>query len=262
MILLSEILKQPIVAKKDLILELISYIDLTTLSESDTNESVLELVKKANSGFENAYPAAICSYSRFGDLVRENLNTPMQTVVVGIGFPLGTITTEEKITDAETTEKSGAQELDIVLNHTDFFENNHKNITAEIEKIKAALKGKHLKVILETGALKTAENIKTASEVACNAGADFIKTSTGKIPIGSTPEAVYEMCLVISNYYQKTGRRVGIKPSGGIRTFEDAAILHAIVKNTLGNDWLNPSLFRIGASSLYDNLIEKHKALS
>lgn len=262
MTLLSEILKQPIAPQKELILELISYIDLTTLSESDTNESVLELVKKANLGFENVHPAAICSYSRFGDLVQENLTPPMQTVVVGMGFPSGISTTEEKIIDAETIEKSGAQELDIVLNHTDYFENNYNKITTEIKKIKAALKGKHLKVILETGALKTAENVKKASEVACNAGADFIKTSTGKIPIGSTPEAVYEMCLVISDYYKKTGRRVGIKPSGGIRTFEDAALLHLIIKSTLGNDWLNPTLFRIGASSLYDNLIEKYKELS
>jgi deoxyribose-phosphate aldolase len=258
---LSKILKQPIITSPGLVLELISYIDLTTLSESDTDQSVLALVEKANQGFEGIHPAAICSYSRFANLVRTNLNHGMQTVVVGFGFPSGLSTIEEKLKDAETIATSEAEELDIVLNHTDFIEHNYSKINAEISQIKSVLGTKHLKVILETGKLKTQEHIKKASEIACEAGTDFIKTSTGKTDTGATAESVYQMCAVIADYFQKTGRRVGIKPSGGIRTFEDAARLHLIVKNTLGNDWLKPTLFRIGASSLYDNLIKKYKEI-
>ncbi|NOQ75108.1 MAG: deoxyribose-phosphate aldolase [Crocinitomix sp.] len=259
---LSEILKQPIVASQDLALELISYIDLTTLSEADTNESVLKLVDKANLGFEESHPAAICTYARFANFVRENLDASMQTVVVGLGFPSGTTSSQEKIEHAVEIAQSGAEELDIVLNHSDFTHLSYSQISKEIQGVKAALGTKHLKVILETGELKSAENIKKASELACEAGADFIKTSTGKTAIGATPEAVYQMCTVIAAYFEKTGRRVGIKPSGGIRTFEEAVLLHLIVQKTLGNAWLTPSLFRIGASSLYDNLIKKYKDLS
>jgi deoxyribose-phosphate aldolase len=258
---LNEILNQPIEVNTDLVLELISYIDLTTLSDGDTDQSVLQLVDKANRGFNGIHPAAICTYSKFGNLVRKNLSPPMQTVVVGIGFPSGTTPSKDKIAHAIEIKASGAEELDIVLNHNDFFDSNFEQIAKEIREIKSALQNKHLKVILETGELGSTENIKTASEIACKAGADFIKTSTGKTPIGSTPTAVYEMCLVIADYYKQTGRKVGIKPSGGIRTFEDAALLQLIVKETLGKDWLSPSLFRIGASSLYDQLIEKFKEL-
>lgn len=259
---LEEIQKQVIVVNKALVLELISYIDLTTLSDADTNESVLKLVAKANLGFEGIHPAAICSYSQFGNLVRENLAPNMQTVVVGLGFPSGVTATEEKVQDAEAILNSGAEELDIVLNHKDFIENNYSKIHREISLIKSTLGNKHLKVILETGELKTLENIRKASVIACNAGANFIKTSTGKTVTGSTPEAVHQMCAVIADHFQKTGQQVGIKPSGGIRTFEEAALLHLIVKKTLGDTWLTPTLFRIGASSLYDNLILKHKNLS
>lgn len=258
---LNEILNQPIEVNTDLVLDLISYIDLTTLSDTDTDQSVLQLVDKANRGFNGVHPAAICTYSKFGNLVRKNLNSSMRTVVVGIGFPSGATPTQEKIQHAIEIGASGAEELDIVLNHSDFFHLSYKQITKEISGVKSALQNKHLKVILETGELGSNENIKTASEIACKAGTDFIKTSTGKTSTGAKPAAVYEMCLVIAEYYKQTGRKVGIKPSGGIRTFEDAASLHLIVKETLGKDWLNPSLFRIGASSLYDHLIEKFNQL-
>lgn len=261
MVSLEEIVKQPILARTDLVLELISYIDLTTLSEADTDQSVLTLVNKANKGFNSIYPAAICTYSQFSNLVRTHLKLPMQTVAVGVGFPSGSIPIHEKIKHAKEIAESEADELDIVLNHTDFSDLNYPKIVKEIQGVKSALGTKHLKIILETGELQTAADIIKASEIACYAGADFIKTSTGKTRVGATPEAVYYICLVISDYYNKTGRKVGIKPSGGIRTFEDAYLLHLIVKKTLGKDWLSPTLFRIGASSLYDNLIQKFKTL-
>lgn len=259
---LAEIQAKPIIASPDLILELISLIDLTTLSETDTDKSVLKLVEKANQGFRDVHPAALCTYSQFGSLVRKNLNTNIQTCVVGLGFPSGTLESEKKIDHALTVVNSGADELDIVLNHRDFFDKNHTHLSSEIRQIKTVIGTKHLKVILETGALQTRKNIRKASEIACLAGADFIKTSTGKTPIGATPEAIHEMCLVISEHYKETGRKVGIKPSGGIRNFEEAALIHTIIKEILGKDWLNPHLFRIGASSLYDNLIEKYETLT
>jgi deoxyribose-phosphate aldolase len=149
-------------------------------------------------------------------------------------------------------------EVDIVINRGQFLSGNYDFISTEILEIKKRLPNKHLKVIFETGELKTEMNIRKASQLAMQAGADFIKTSTGKISIGSTPEAVFFMCDEILNHYKTTGKKIGLKPAGGIRNLNDAIAIYKIVKSVLGTEWLNSNLLRIGASSLYDNLITEY----
>lgn len=258
MLTLQEILDKDLIISKDLLKKLISLIDLTTLNNTDTNPAVLQLVEKANQGFENVHPAAVCTFSNFGALVKENLNSPIQTAVVGGCFPTGQTLSEAKIEEVKHIANTGIDEIDIVLNRGDFFDGKDQQILDEISGIKKAMGDLHLKVILETGDLQSDENIKKASELAIKAGGDFIKTSTGKTNTGATPEAVYTMCLVIKEHFNTTGKKIGIKPSGGIRTPEDAVIYYKIVNEVLGYAWLTPALFRIGASSLYDNLINAY----
>ena len=258
MLLLQEILDKELVISKDLIKKLISFIDLTTLNNTDTNSAVLKLVEKANAGFENLHPAAVCTFSNFGELVRENLNPGIQAAVVGGCFPTGQTLTEAKIEEIKVISKTGVDEIDIVLNRGDFFDGKDQQIIDEISGIKKAMGNMDLKVILETGDLESEENIKKAAELAIEAGADFIKTSTGKTATGATPLATFVMCHVIKAHFEKNGKKIGLKPSGGIRTTTDALTYYSIVQQILGEEWLNPQLFRIGASSLYDNLINDY----
>lgn len=239
---------------------LFSSIDLTTLSTTDSPASVTKFVERVNA-FDDEYPAykhvaAICVYSNFAEIVRTHLDVTGVNIAVCAGcFPSSQTFTPVKIADAALAIESGANEVDIVMNVGLFLDGEYEDLCDEIIEIKHTIKDAHLKVILETGALKSAANIKKASILSLYSEADFIKTSTGKIYEGATPEAAYVMCSCIKEYYEKTGRKVGFKAAGGVRTPEDALKYYAIVKEVLGDEWLNTEYFRIGASSLADSLL-------
>lgn len=236
---------------------LLGSIDLTTLSTEDTPASVRSFTQRVND-FDDQYPqynhvASICVYSNFADVVSTHLDvTGVHTCVVAGGFPSGQTYSAVKVADAALAVSNGAREVDIVMNLGLFLDGLYEELCDEIIEVKDTLKRSdaHLKVILETGALKTASNIKKASLLALYSDADFIKTSTGKIYDGASLEAAYTMCLCIKEYYEKTGRKVGFKAAGGVRTTEQALCYYAVVKEVLGDEWLTPELFRIGASSL------------
>ena len=166
------------------------------------------------------------------------------------GFPSSQTFQEIKIAETAMAVHEGATEIDIVLSVGKFLSGDYEGVCDEIQELKSVCGEKHLKVILETGALKTAENIKKASVLSIYSGADFIKTSTGKESPAATPEAAYVMCQTIKEYYQKTGRKIGFKPAGGINTVHDALVYYTIVKELLGEEWLNNELFRLGTSRL------------
>lgn len=234
-------------------------IDLTTLNGDDTIEKVKNMVEKVNN-FSEKYSsipnvAAICVYPAMVPIVKENLKENVGIAAVSAGFPASQTFLEIKIAETALTIASGATEIDIVISIGKFLEGNYQEVFDEIEEIKAACHGTHLKVILETGALKTATNIKKASILAMESGADFIKTSTGKINVSATLEATYVMCKAIKEWYEKTGEMVGYKPAGGISTTEEAVKHYTIVKQILGNNWLNNKKFRFGASRLANNLL-------
>lgn len=235
------------------------FIDLTSLTSIDTKESIWKLVEKVND-FEGTRPdipnvAAICTYPLFVETVKQALTAQeVKIAAVAGGFPSSQTFTEVKIAETAMAVMQGADEIDIVMNLGYFMEENYEEIAEEIQEIKDSCRESKLKVILETGALTTPEYIQKAAILALYSGADFIKTSTGKGYPGATPEAVYTMCQVIKKYHSITGKRIGIKVSGGVRTAEDAVSYYTIIKEVLGNDWLNKELFRIGASSLLNDL--------
>lgn len=238
---------------------LLNCIDLTTLSSTDSEKSVAAFTQKVNE-FENSYPqyknvAAICVYSNFAGIVSSNLEvSDVNLAVCSANFPSSQARLEVKCAETALAVADGANEVDIVFNLGYFMDEDYEEIADEISEIKEAAGDALLKVILETGALKTAENIKKASILSMYSGADFIKTSTGKIYDGATPEAAYVMCQCIKEYYEKHGVMIGFKASGGVRTSADALIYYTIVKEVLGEEWLNNRYFRIGASSLANNL--------
>lgn len=235
------------------------FIDLTSLTSIDTKESIWKLVENVND-FEGTRPdipnvAAICTYPLFVETVKQALTAQeVKITAVAGGFPSSQTFTEVKIAETAMAVMQGADEIDIVMNLGYFMEENYEEIAEEIQEIKDSCRESKLKVILETGALTTPEYIQKAAILALYSGADFIKTSTGKGYPGATPEAVYTMCQVIKKYHSITGKRIGIKVSGGVRTAEDAVSYYTIIKEVLGNDWLNKELFRIGASSLLNDL--------
>lgn len=239
---------------------LFSCIDLTTLSSEDNEPGVAAFTERVNA-FDNEYPqysnvAAICVYSNFAEVVSTVLDVEgVGVAVVAGGFPSSQTFQAVKVADVALAVAGGANEVDIVMNIGQFLAEDYETLTDEIIELKHTARGAKLKVILETGALKTAENIKRASVLAMYSDADFIKTSTGKIYPGASPEAAWVMCRCIREYYEKTGRKVGFKAAGGIRTAGDALQYYAIVKDVLGDEWLTPDLFRIGASSLANNLL-------
>lgn len=247
-------------ANKDVYQFLFSSIDLTTLSTTDTQSSVAKFVQRVND-FDNDYPqfknvAAICVYSNFAEVVSTNLEVEgVNIAVVAGGFPSSQTFTEVKVADSALAVISGANEVDIVMNLGYYLDGNYADLCDEIIEIKQSIKDAHLKVILETGALCKAEDIKRASILSMHSDADFIKTSTGKIYPGASLEAAWVMCQCIKEYYEKTGRKVGFKAAGGIRTTEEAVQYYAIVKEVLGDEWLNQEYFRIGASSLANSLL-------
>lgn len=239
---------------------LFSSIDLTTLSTEDSQESVAAFTRRVND-FDEEYPqyknvAAICVYSNFAEVVSTTLDvTGVDVAVVAGGFPSSQTFTAVKVADVALAVAGGANEVDVVMNLGYLRDKNYEELCDELIELKHTAKGAKLKVILETGALKTPEAIKQASVLAMWSDADFIKTSTGKIYPGASLEAAYVMCQCIREYYAKTGRKVGFKAAGGIRRAEEALQYYAIVKEVLGDEWLNQDLFRIGASSLANNLL-------
>lgn len=239
---------------------LFSSIDLTTLSTEDSVRSVSKFTQRVND-FDNDYPqfknvAAICVYSNFAEVVKTNLDVDgVDIAVVAAGFPSSQTFDAVKVADVAMAVEGGASEVDIVLNVGKFLDEDYEGLCDEIIELKHTARSARLKVILETGCLKTAANIKKASILSMYSGADFIKTSTGKIYPGASLEAAYVMCQCIKEYYEKTGTRVGFKAAGGIRNAEDAVNYYALVKEILGDEWLTHDLFRIGASSLANNLL-------
>lgn len=234
-------------------------IDLTSLTSIDTKESIWKLVDRVND-FEGTRPdvpnvAAICTYPLFVETVKQALAAQeVKIAAVAGGFPSSQTYMEIKVAETAMAVMAGADEIDIVMNLGYFLEENYEELSEEIEEIKASCRDAKLKVILETGALVTPENIRHASILALYSGADFIKTSTGKGYPGASLEAVYTMCKVLKKYHALTGERVGIKIAGGVRSAEEAVRYYTLVKELLGEEWLNNELFRIGASSLLEDI--------
>lgn len=239
---------------------LFSLMDLTTLNTTDHTEHVARFTQRVNA-FEAEYPempsvAAICVFPNYAGLVRSNLEVSnINIAAVAGGFPTSQTFTEIKVAECALAVKDGANEIDIVINVGNMLAGEYDEMCEEIEEQKAACGEAHLKVILETGALKTASLIKKASVLSMYAGGDFIKTSTGKMDPAATLEAAYVMCQAIKEYYEKEGVKIGFKPAGGIVSTEDAMGYYCVVKEVLGEEWLNPELFRLGASRLANNLL-------
>ena len=235
-------------------------IDLTTLNPTDNEERVRNFTQRVND-FEDRYPeldnvASICVYPNFAEVVNMNLDvSEVHTTVVAAGFPSSQTFNEIKVAECALAVASGADEVDIVIGVGQFLQGAYEEMCDTIAECKAACKDAIFKVILETGALKTASNIMKASILAIYSGADFIKTSTGKLDPAATPEAVLVMCKAAKAYYEQTGNKIGIKVAGGVRTPEDAVKYYCIVKSVLGEEWLTKDLYRIGASSAANNLL-------
>ena len=235
-------------------------IDFTTLNETDSDISVMKFTKKVNH-IDEEHPeignvAAICVYPSFVEIVHDTLEVESVNIAsVAGGFPSAQTFSEVKVAETALAVRDGATEIDIVMPVGKFLEGEYEEMCDEIGELKDICRDRKLKVILETGSLKTAVNIKKASILCMYAGADFIKTSTGKTSIGATPEAAYVMCKAIKEYFQKTGIRKGFKAAGGLKTVEDAVKYYTIVKEVLGKEWLNSKYFRIGTSSLAEKVL-------
>ncbi len=237
-----------------------SCIDLTTLGSDDTQEKGRKMAEKVSlftrHFMELPNVAAICVYPTLVRTVRENLNDHNVAIAaVSAGFPSSMTFSEVKELETAMTVLAGADEIDIVISVGTFLEGNYSAVAEEIAAVKISCGEAHLKVILETGALKTPGNIWKASMLAMQSGADFIKTSTGKMEPAATPEAAWVMCSAIKEYYHRTGKKIGFKAAGGIVESTDAILYVSIVREILGEEWLNPKLFRIGASRLANNLL-------
>ncbi|MGI6073598.1 MAG: deoxyribose-phosphate aldolase [Fermentimonas sp.] len=241
--------------------KLYSFIDLTSLNSTDSREKIWKFTEKVNE-FEGSNPevdnvAAICVYPNLVSSVKESLTANVRIAAVAGGFPSSQTFLEIKVAETALAIADGADEIDIVINLGEFLDGDYEEMCDEIMEIKSSCHGKTLKVILETGALITAENIYNASILSMYSGADFIKSSTGKGYPGATSETIYVMCLAIKSYFEKTGNKVGIKVSGGVSTTEDAVKYYTIIKELLGEEWCNAELFRIGTSRLADLLLAK-----
>ena len=247
----------------DVLRFLLSTIELTSLKVTDNEDSILQMVERVNSFVNDnpalPHPAGICVYPRFVNIVSNSLEVEeMEISTVCGGFPSSQTFPELKTVETALAVKDGATEIDAVLPVGFFLAEDYDTIYNEIDEIKLACgQDVPLKIILETGALQTAVNVKKAAILAIYSGADYIKTSTGKIEPGATPAAVYTMCQTIREYYEQTGTAIGIKIAGGVRTTEDALKYYTIVKEVLGEEWLNNRLFRIGASGLANNILSE-----
>ena len=241
---------------------LMGSVELTTLKTTDSDESVLAFTERVNQ-FEEAYPtlphvATICVYPRFAKIVSETLEVDgVEIACVSGSFPSSQALIEVKTVETALASKDGATEIDMVLSVGAFLNGDYETVCDEIQQMKETCGEQKLKVILETGCLKTAENIKTASLLAMYSGADYIKTSTGKLEPAATPEAAYVMCQAIKEYYEKTGVQIGFKPAGGLNSVMDALIYYTIVKEVLGEKWLTNQWFRMGTSRLANLLLSE-----
>jgi deoxyribose-phosphate aldolase len=241
-------------------MNMLSMLDLTSLNSTDNRSSILKFTGKVNSfsGRFSNIPnvAAICVFPNFVPVVKEKLRAKgVKIAAVAGGFPTSQTFRIIKITESKMAVDAGADEIDIVIPLGSFLSGDFERVADEIREVKAAIREKQLKVIIESGLLADHDLIFRASMIAMDAGADFIKTSTGKTPVSATPEAAFIMCRAISDFYSETGIKVGIKVAGGITTAEDANIYYNIVSSCLGEEWLTNKLFRIGASKLANNLL-------
>ena len=239
---------------------LLNSVELTTLKTDDSEDSVMRFVEKVNK-FDDVYPelghvATVCVYPCFASICHDTLeNDEVEIACVSACFPSSQSFIEVKIAETALAIKDGATEIDIVQSVGKFLAGDYETVADEISELKEVCGDKKLKVILETGCLKTASNIKKASLIAMYAGADYIKTSTGKLEPAATPEAAYVMCQAIKEYYEETGIQIGFKPAGGMKTVEDALTYYTIVKEVLGEEWLNNTMLRLGTSSLANKLL-------
>jgi len=255
------------IASEQVYKDCFSMMDLTTLKTDDTPASVVKLVEKVNA-FHNSYPewplpASICVFSNFASTVKEARKGEFNITVVSACFPSSQSFLEVKLKEVEMAVEQGADEVDIVLALNAFLAGNYEAAAEEIRQVRRVIdevadrqgRNVHLKVILETGLLKTPENIADASFLAMEAGADFIKTSTGKVDVNATPLAAYVMCECIAKYYEATGKKIGFKPAGGISSAADALCYYSIVSSLLGKEWLNKDMFRFGVSRVANSIL-------
>ena len=239
---------------------LFNSVELTTLKTTDSEDSVLRFVEKVNK-FDQEYSelghvATVCVYPNFAKICYDCLeNDHVEIACVSGSFPSSQTFLEVKIAETALAIKDGATEIDIVMPVGKFLAEDYEGVCDDIAELKAICGDKSMKVILETGCLKTASNIKKASILAMYAGADYIKTSTGKLEPAATPEAAFVMCQAIKEYYDKTGIQIGFKPAGGMKTVEDALTYYTIVKEVLGEKWLTNKWLRLGTSSLANKLL-------
>ncbi len=245
----------------DVYKKIFNSIDLPTLKTTDSQQSVAKFTERVNS-FEEDYGdlppvAAICVYPNFVPVVRTTLDVSSVGVAAVAGaFPTSQSFIEVKVAEIGLAVEAGADEIDVVLNVGDFFDGDYESVCDDLDEMKHSCRSARMKVILETGALKTARNIRDASILALYSGADFLKTSTGKEYPGASLDACYVMCQCIREYYEKTGRAVGFKAAGGISTTEEVLKYYTIVKTVLGEKWADSNeLFRIGASRLANALL-------
>jgi len=241
---------------------LMGSVELTTLKTTDSEESVLAFTEKVNK-FEDAYPdlphvATICVYPCFAKIVSQSLEVEgVEVACVSGSFPSSQALIEIKTVETALALKDGATEIDIVMSVGKYLSGDYETLCDEISELKAICGDHKMKVILETGLLPSASDIKKASLLAMYAGADYIKTSTGKEKPAATPEAAYVMCQAIKEYYNKTGIQIGFKPAGGLNTVHDALIYYTIVKEVLGDRWLTNQWLRLGTSRLANLLLSE-----
>ena len=243
---------------------LMGSVELTTLQTTDSEESVLKFTEKVND-FDATYPdlphvATICVYPCFAQIVSQSLEVDgVEIACVSGSFPSSQALIEVKVAETALAIKDGATEIDIVMSVGKYLSGDYETLCDEISELKATCGDRKMKVILETGCLKTAANIKKASLLAMYAGADYIKTSTGKLSPAATPEAAYVMCQAIKEYYDETGIQIGFKPAGGMNTVHDALVYYTIVKEVLGEKWLTNQWLRLGTSRLANMLLSEVK---
>ena len=252
----------PTAPDKHLLMNILNMIDLTSLNTTDNKSHIIHFTGRVNS-FSGRYSnipnvAAICVFPNFVSVVKEKLTVKnIKIAAVAGAFPSSQTFRSIKVTECKMSVEAGADEIDIVIPVGAFLGNDFAAVADEIREIKSAIGDKQLKVIVESGLLGSYEQIFKASMIAMDAGADFIKTSTGKTVISATPEAAFVMCKAISGFYSETGIRVGFKAAGGIVNASDAISYYHIVRHCLGEEWLNNKLFRIGSSRLANNILSE-----
>ena len=238
----------------------LNLIDLTSLNSTDTDDKIGSMMERVNE-FPDHYPslhnvAAVCIYPALVPTAKATLEAEgVKIAAVSACFPSSQTFIEAKVAEVALTAAAGADEIDVVMSIGKFFSGFHTEVMDELHEIKDACHGAHLKVILESGSLRSMAEIKQASLIAIAAGANFIKTSTGKFGPSASLDAAYVMCQTIKEYYEKTGERIGFKPAGGISTTEEAVQYYTIVRTILGEEWITNDLFRFGASRLANNLL-------